>query len=176
MSTKLIWKTYTNSASKFTFKYPPEYKLFIVPRDTYNNSLAIHPEQNEWFYDYSSGKSINVLWISNDSFKIRESDNYQDLVYSKFKSINNQDTLQQILIGIPPNYHAPDATHINTQIKSPFTRDREYIVVSFTTGLYEYIEPDNKNYLLLSDSNWEIILNSKLEIYNQILSTFEFLE
>ena len=66
--------------------------------------------------------------------------------------------------------NASDSTVVVTQIK-----DRSGMnIISFTTGLYKFIQDRTAYFGTLNDGNYLNIIQRDLSTYNKIISTFKF--
>lgn len=150
------WKTYTNKERKFQISYPPQFKAY--EDSSWGTPVFVIEGQDR---EVSALHSVlNVSYLSSNYLKKyseKMGKNYEDSV---FADVPNQE--KTYLSGVPAK-------------KSVFEEeefDKPSNTKSFSHTTFAYAVYKDNSYSVLT----EIPFRDEIPVFNQILSTFKFLD
>jgi hypothetical protein len=160
---------FVDKTNTFSFKYPQDFSVTTGSTNCYyvfDLSKSSIPN-----VIYSKGEEINFCQINNKAKLIPKSDNFRTILLQRScNHLVNENCFQFIQVAKPEDIHAGDTTTIVTQISA---KNGEQLI-EFITGFETFLEKVDR--YSLSEDDYSKLINKNLTVYNQILSSFKFLE
>ncbi len=166
------WDTYKSPTNKISFKYPPGFRVL----DNGDHWQIVREGEIAGGKYYTLGESFNISLLRYRDRLKPENDQYKTITINRsFITPNNYHVFQFIQVADEKDLHAGDITAIVSHISQSETPSENESIVEIITGLESYILEKPVPRDKLSENDYLEIISNKLTLYNQIISTLQFI-